>query len=255
MALVRCPDCGRDISSEAPACPSCGRPMKIEPPVAFTPPVVSPVAPPPKEMSYNRPPAIGQNPRTTGLLAAIEDGVAGLAGQSWPRWKIVLVVVGVGVVVSTIFCETARRSAATVREAPKVRTPSPEEVKIIEQNQRGIDKQLEAIKTNRLSGGERRQAAEIWQAELLKQGMDAYVFTSGKNATTITLKYILVNRPLAHNLGPLMENRFRALGFTKFYMTNGLEYNHEGWTFDYSPPDEKVPQNSSSIKRKHPKGT
>ena len=32
MALVRCPDCGRNISSEAPACPSCGRPMKSEEP-------------------------------------------------------------------------------------------------------------------------------------------------------------------------------------------------------------------------------
>lgn len=47
MALVRCPDCGRNISSEAPACPSCGRPMKSEPPVTATPPVVWPVSAPP----------------------------------------------------------------------------------------------------------------------------------------------------------------------------------------------------------------
>lgn len=26
MALIQCPDCGRDMSSEAPACPNCGRP-------------------------------------------------------------------------------------------------------------------------------------------------------------------------------------------------------------------------------------
>lgn len=26
MALVKCPDCGRDISDQAPACPHCGRP-------------------------------------------------------------------------------------------------------------------------------------------------------------------------------------------------------------------------------------
>jgi hypothetical protein len=25
--LVRCPDCGRRISRQAPACPGCGRPM------------------------------------------------------------------------------------------------------------------------------------------------------------------------------------------------------------------------------------
>lgn len=27
MALTRCPDCGKEISSEALACPNCGRPM------------------------------------------------------------------------------------------------------------------------------------------------------------------------------------------------------------------------------------
>lgn len=26
MALVKCPDCGRDVSDAAPACPACGRP-------------------------------------------------------------------------------------------------------------------------------------------------------------------------------------------------------------------------------------
>lgn len=28
MALIRCPECGRDISSQAPACPSCGYPLQ-----------------------------------------------------------------------------------------------------------------------------------------------------------------------------------------------------------------------------------
>lgn len=26
MPLTKCPDCGREISSEAPACPGCGKP-------------------------------------------------------------------------------------------------------------------------------------------------------------------------------------------------------------------------------------
>jgi len=30
MALIICPDCGRRVSSEAPACPDCGRPIKRE---------------------------------------------------------------------------------------------------------------------------------------------------------------------------------------------------------------------------------
>ena len=28
MAMVKCPDCGKDISSSAMACPNCGHPMK-----------------------------------------------------------------------------------------------------------------------------------------------------------------------------------------------------------------------------------
>ena len=28
MSLINCPDCQKQVSSEAPACPSCGRPLK-----------------------------------------------------------------------------------------------------------------------------------------------------------------------------------------------------------------------------------
>ena len=28
MGLTSCPDCGKSISTEAPACPNCGRPLK-----------------------------------------------------------------------------------------------------------------------------------------------------------------------------------------------------------------------------------
>ncbi|SRR5258708_7794258 len=28
MPLIGCPDCGKQVSSEAPTCPGCGRPMK-----------------------------------------------------------------------------------------------------------------------------------------------------------------------------------------------------------------------------------
>jgi len=31
MALVKCPDCGRDVSDAAPTCPGCGRPMSRGP--------------------------------------------------------------------------------------------------------------------------------------------------------------------------------------------------------------------------------
>lgn len=32
MALIRCPECGREVSSQAPACPSCGYPLQAQVP-------------------------------------------------------------------------------------------------------------------------------------------------------------------------------------------------------------------------------
>lgn len=34
MALIKCPDCSREVSSNAPACPGCGSPIASRPPVA-----------------------------------------------------------------------------------------------------------------------------------------------------------------------------------------------------------------------------
>lgn len=36
MALIRCPECAREVSSHAPACPACGYPLhaKSQPPAA-----------------------------------------------------------------------------------------------------------------------------------------------------------------------------------------------------------------------------
>lgn len=27
MALIKCPDCGKEVSNKAPVCPNCGRPI------------------------------------------------------------------------------------------------------------------------------------------------------------------------------------------------------------------------------------
>lgn len=32
MALIPCPDCGREVSDEASACPDCGRPVRVSSP-------------------------------------------------------------------------------------------------------------------------------------------------------------------------------------------------------------------------------
>jgi endogenous inhibitor of DNA gyrase (YacG/DUF329 family) len=37
MALIKCPDCGKDVSTEAAACPHCGRPIKLGTPAVAPP--------------------------------------------------------------------------------------------------------------------------------------------------------------------------------------------------------------------------
>jgi hypothetical protein len=49
MALVKCDDCGHEVSTEAVACPNCGRPMNAAPAagpaVAASPPPIWPPQP------------------------------------------------------------------------------------------------------------------------------------------------------------------------------------------------------------------
>ncbi len=47
MPVIACPDCGRDVSTLAPACPHCGRPS----PAAMTPILPTSAPPPAKEAS------------------------------------------------------------------------------------------------------------------------------------------------------------------------------------------------------------
>lgn len=34
MSLVKCPECGKEVSDQAPTCPQCGRPLKAQIPQA-----------------------------------------------------------------------------------------------------------------------------------------------------------------------------------------------------------------------------
>lgn len=75
MALVRCPDCGRDVSSEAPACLGCGRPMKSGPAPA---PVAAPVTPPPEKASDDGQPLSANHRISSSKIGAIVLGLLAL---------------------------------------------------------------------------------------------------------------------------------------------------------------------------------
>jgi Host cell surface-exposed lipoprotein len=68
MALVKCEDCGHDVSTEAASCPNCGRPMIPAP----APPL------PPQPANPNRS-WFRRHPILTVILALIMVGVIGSA--------------------------------------------------------------------------------------------------------------------------------------------------------------------------------
>lgn len=73
VALIKCPDCGKDISSEAPACPNCGRPIKSSPPqTSFGGPV-----PGEGQVSYDF------MTRHVGSGLAVQQEINKWVGQGW----------------------------------------------------------------------------------------------------------------------------------------------------------------------------
>lgn len=40
MALIKCPDCGKEISSSAKSCPNCGRPLEVKNSVGVKKPTI-----------------------------------------------------------------------------------------------------------------------------------------------------------------------------------------------------------------------
>jgi len=95
MALVKCEDCGHQVSTEAAACPSCGRPMKAA--SAPTPPGVEPTRPilpgqqpaAPAQPTTPNPPAtpkkknwFRRHPILTVILGVIVLGIIGAAASS-----------------------------------------------------------------------------------------------------------------------------------------------------------------------------
>jgi hypothetical protein len=71
MALIKCSDCGRDVSDAAPACPNCGRPMTVTATTAAAPPALEVARPagPAQPQPQRQPAPSGQTvPWKLGLV-------------------------------------------------------------------------------------------------------------------------------------------------------------------------------------------
>lgn len=79
MALIRCPDCDREISDKAPACPHCGMPADARP----TPPVPSPAPAPAEAPHVVLPPYVESRQHTTWPKVAVALLVLFLIVAAW----------------------------------------------------------------------------------------------------------------------------------------------------------------------------
>lgn len=75
----------------------------------------------------------------------------------------------------------------------------------------------------------RKDFAVKYEEILLSRGLDAYVKTKGKTHDTLEVKWVLVNRPLAHNItrDQLLMKTLAALGFKTLALEDGYD---KGWT-------------------------
>lgn len=71
----------------------------------------------------------------------------------------------------------------------------------------------------------RRKFAASYESSLLDEGIDATVTVSGRHATTLRLKWILVNRVLAHQFSQKADlfSNLRNMGFTRLEITDGYD--------------------------------
>ncbi|MBI5484485.1 MAG: hypothetical protein HY888_08490 [Deltaproteobacteria bacterium] len=77
----------------------------------------------------------------------------------------------------------------------------------------------------------RKLFAKSYERQLLDKGLDAYASAVGKNCTSLKVKWILVNRPLVHQLcnNATFIQSLRDMGFKKLLMVDGYQYS---WTID-----------------------
>lgn len=73
----------------------------------------------------------------------------------------------------------------------------------------------------------RRQFASALERNYLSQGMDVTVRTSGQNATTLRVTWILVSRPMAYQLSdsPELFSNLRNQGFRRFEISDGYDHS------------------------------
>jgi uncharacterized membrane protein YvbJ len=92
MSLVTCPDCGKQVSEQAPSCIHCGRPLKAD--LVKNPSAGSAEAVKKGDQRSKLRTDLGGAIAFVGLLIAI---VVGMVGSAMAGWLLALAVLGLAI--------------------------------------------------------------------------------------------------------------------------------------------------------------
>ena len=284
VALIRCPDCGRDVSDAAPACPHCGRPLANA--GASAPrPAPGPAKAEPRKISTGAgcllvvivfaligkcsemfderekqqtaqtqsearaAQAVTQRAKDSAWALSVAPQQAGMPLADAIRFDSVFRRVKLpvdGSVAHGRVMAAALDSAAFYLRPAKNRGPAPGQAEPYlarlwepltpAQKQRRDQLQAAVTRENARIHAEaqrllRRQFAKEYESHLLDNNMNADVTVGGADATTLTVKWALVSKVLAHKLSqdPALFEKLRGMGFKKFVITDGYD---DTWYWD-----------------------
>lgn len=229
MALIKCKECGNQVSNTAAVCPHCG--AKVPRTSAFTKLVAAFIG---LGMFGSIMSSINKNKPTENPEANIAVA-APAPPQAPPPVKS-----------PTELLEEAKKLSTSVEKAtleelnlardllakiPADAPESKEASKISKKIAPAIAKKEETLKSAQkkiqaaLALATRQKIAETWETSLLDKGMSVDVTAEGKEKTTLKLKYVLVSKAFAHNLtknGEFIQT-LRNAGFKKLVMTDGYD--------------------------------
>jgi hypothetical protein len=96
--------------------------------------------------------------------------------------------------------------------------------------------QKTAALAHKTTPAERKRYVEELEKGFLARGMDVELKVSGRDNTTLTMRYVFVNRPFVYQMmnDPLVFASKQADGFTKIVFTDGY---FKTWTCDLARRD------------------
>jgi hypothetical protein len=209
MALVKCPDCGKDVSDAAPACPACGRPIAPPLPTPRVPPAplhTSQIPAPPPAPALPYTPQIPAPPPGRRYVRSSATSWVVVLGSVFLLWMAVSLLTA-----PKRGGNDAKSTEATSATANQD-SPAPAKTRSFRD----------------LPEWQKESTRVVWAERTEKSfrddGFDASVRVTGPNKTELIVRFPLLNRELAGQLFAKRKEDWKNVGFRKVSFTDGVSF-------------------------------